>query len=470
MKLDINNLQQSQTPRFLADLGATFLRIGEGDSVADLACGTGEFLKYVAGKFNDVSLYGCDLESECCDIAKKTPELRNKNAEIECRDAFSLPEDKKFDKIFIQPPVGMRVEVDSRLRDVIEQTLGEPLRFSGNPCYDLLFAVMATQHIKNDGCALVVVSTSSCSNTSGRLLRKFLVEAGYLSCVISLPGKLLGYTSIPLTVLCLRKNCDETEMINGLGFDNQCGRKELTQGRGVALLDAAVQIGSDDVFVVKKKDIVSADYDIYPSKFFDPPYSYKYEVGLSEVTTVLRRGVVNGSKSNGIFNRRQSKANNYPFVRATNIGMGMLEGDFDEISKDFLPHRRIKLEDGDILLTKTGRPFKCAVVEELPWHEMYFQENLYLLRVDKRKVNPFYLCAYFISPRGQKMLAKAMVNGSTSSIPIKILRDLNIPLPNLENQAEIGDYFKHQITKIRKLKREIDEVVSETKTELMYEF
>ena len=465
-----SEIEQYQTPNFLSDLGEFFLGIGEGEKVADLACGTGEFLKYVEEKFQNVSLYGCDVIDGLCESAKSKFEKSSKMVQIECRDAFSIPDDAKFDRIFIHPPFGMKVDIDGNIQKLLKKTLGEDLKINKMVNADLLFAVLATQHLKDDGCAVVIVSASSCSNKAGKLLRKFLVDEGYLGEVISLPGKLLTYTSVPITALSLRKHCEGTQMIDGLGFDNKRGRKELVEGIGVGLLDAASQIGAEEVFVVKRKDIVDADYDIYPSKFCDPPFSYKYKVPLSSVLQVLRRGVVNGSKARCDFKNKNPKTREFPFVRASNIDFAVFTEKLNKIGEEFLPTRRICLKKGDILLTKTGGPFKCAVVDDLPIEDTYFQENLYLLRVDREKIDPYFLCAFFNSLKGQKMLSRAMVSGGTSSIPIKILKEQKIPLPNFENQKEIADYFKDQVSEIKDLKKHINDVIDDTKLELMYYF
>ena len=89
---------EHQTPKFLADLGYKFLFIAKDEVVADIACGTGEFLKYVLNKKDDVCLYGCELSADVYQELICNEELDSKNATFEMRDAFSLIGEKEFDK------------------------------------------------------------------------------------------------------------------------------------------------------------------------------------------------------------------------------------------------------------------------------------------------------------------------------------------------------------------------------------
>ena len=465
-----NEILNFQTPKFLADLGHTFLFVREGETVADIACGTGEFLKYVARKEENVSLYGCELNEGAYEKLISNDELNSKRVSLEKRDAFSLIGEKEFDKVFVHPPFCKRMQIKGELEDLLKETLqGEGFcRETSNS--DLMFSLLATQLIKDDGYAVVVVSASSCSNSAGKFLRKWLVDGGYLNMVISLPPKMLDNTSVPIVALGLCKNSESVRMVDATGFGTKEGRRALREGPGVGGILLAFDAGSEDVFDVSMDEIAKTEYDFLPEKYFNPPFSYKYSVSLSEVLVVARRGVINGNKSKTYLEQRKQHTNTFPFVRSCNIEDGVFSGNLDKIESEFVPSNAIPLAEGDILLSKTGKPFKCAVVDHLCPCETFFQENLYMLRCDRTKIDPYYLCAFFISDKGQKTLSRAMVDGGTTSLPIKKLKQVKVPLPQMSKQQKIGIEFQHLCDDVKDSKLKVKQAVSSLKFELRDHF
>ena len=458
-----------QTPEFLADLGYTLMYIKDGNTIADIACGTGEFLKFAANKENKVSLYGCDINTDAYQELKSSKLVSSTNTTLERRDAFSLIGEKQFDNVFVHPPFGQRMKIEGALEQLIKdilQTNDFPRETLNS---DLLFALLAAQLIKDEGSAIAIVSASSCSNENGKFLRKCLFEGGYIGTVISLPSKMLDNTSVPIVALGLGKNRASMFMFDGTIFGTKEGRKKLRDGSGVRSIDISFQMALNDVIKVSDKDIARADYDFMPDKYFDPPFSYKYEVPLQDVLSVLKRGVINGNKAKFNLNSVEDPADQVYFARARNIEYLIFSGELDRIETNCVPSNAIELENGDILLSKTGKPFKCVVVDDL-YFRTYFQENLYLLRVDRKKIDPYYLCAFLNSETGIRRLSKALVNGGTSSLPVQKLKQVKIPLPQMEHQRETGDRFKWQTGRIKKLLNAAEEVKSDLEYELSYLF
>ena len=459
-----------QTPEFLADLGYTLMYIKNGNTIADIACGTGEFLKFAANKENEVSLYGCDINTDAYQELKSSKLVSSTNITLERRDAFSLIGEKQFDNVFVHPPFGQRMKIEGALEQLIKdilQTNDFPRETLNS---DLLFALLAAQLIKDEGSAIAIVSASSCSNENGKFLRKCLFEGGYIGTAISLPSKMLDNTSVPIVALGLGKNRASMFMFDGTIFGTKEGRKKLRDGSGVLCINMAFQMASKDIINVSDKDIVQADYDFMPNKYFDPPYSYKYEVPLQDVLQILRRGVINGNKAQSRLNEFGCYTGTSRFVRANNLDNCVFSGTLGKIDKENVPANAIELEEGDILLSKTGKPFKCAIVDEEPYRKTYFQENIYLLRVDRNKIDPYFLCAFFNSQQGEECLSNALVKGGTSSLPIQKLKQVKIPLPQMHKQHEEAEFFKSQVKKIKTLMKKVEDARKSLKLELFYDF
>ncbi len=447
------------TPKFLADLGHTFLYVKNGETVADIACGTGEFLKYVASNEKDVSLYGCEIYSDIYEECVGRKELSFERVKLENRNAFTLVGEKQFDKVFVHPPFGQRIPIEGEVKDSMNQAFQSEFFERDTTCSDLLFAILATQVVKDNGYAIAILSASSCSNVKGRPFRRCIAESGYLNMVISLPSMMLENTSVPIVAIGLCKDSTNVRMVDATGFGTKEGRRELRSGTGVRDILLAYEVGSEDVFDVPAERIVQEDYDFLPEKFMKPSFRSNNAIELQEVLKLGRRGVINGCKSKTRPERREAHKGTLPFVRAHNIEDGVFHGTLDRIGEEFVPEKATPLQEGDILISKTGRPFKCAVVDHLPAECTYFQENLYLLRVDERKVDPYYLCAFFNSDSGQASLCSAMVNGGTLSLPIQKLKHARIFLPQMEKQQDIGIQFQHACEDIKDAKCRFKEAI-----------
>lgn len=462
------SVERFKTPKFLSEMAYRFLDIKEGDSVADIGCGTGEFLKYIQNKGKNLSLYGCEFAGKIFEELKKNKELNHKNVELEYRDANGLMGKREFDKIFIDIQLSLTEEFEEGLKNTLKRSLNIEDFAKSIKFYDLYYAAFASQLIKENGKAMVILSSTSCSNSNGRFLREFLIKKGYINTVISLPSKIVKY-KLPITVVIITKNNNSVSMYDGTTFGTKEGRKALKNGDGIAQLHKAFQTCSKDVHKISYDEIINNNYDFTPTKYCKQQYTVKCQTELQEVLSILRRGVINGNKSNYYYNKNNNNSSpNSSFVRTTNLVNGCLIGSLDRIDKKYIPKNAIPLENGDILLSKTIKPVKCAVVENINNNKTYFQENLYLLRVDKNKIDPYYLCAFLNSKYGQQCLQMSSVYGEISTIPIKELKNMKIYLPEMQKQKEIGELFKSNKKEIEDLTKKINQSTNKL-YELFYE-
>ena len=91
--------------------------------------------------------------------------------------------------------------------------------------------------------------------------------------------------------------------------------------------------------------------------------------------------------------------------------------------------------------------------------------NMYIISVNKEKLNPYYLLSFFNSKLGYNRL-DALATGSTvRSLPIEGLKNLKIPYISMEEQVTKGEKIRritHEITELKvqieRKKEEMEEV------------
>lgn len=126
-------------------------------------------------------------------------------------------------------------------------------------------------------------------------------------------------------------------------------------------------------------------------------------------------------------------------LRALNLRNGVLDlTDVKRINRtvsDMLP--RSKLFQNDILLTYTGNGYgDCAIITEND--KYHLAPNICKITPKTEKVIPYYLYSYIRSASFYKQMTNHMVGSSQPTIPMKILRELKIPLPSISIQRKIA--------------------------------
>ena len=101
-----------------------------------------------------------------------------------------------------------------------------------------------------------------------------------------------------------------------------------------------------------------------------------------------------------------------------------------------LINNRSNLEVNDILFSGTGTVGRTAIVQNPPtnWN---IKEGVYVIKPDRRKINPVYLLYLLQSGVIIKKYEGKIVGSPVISLPMYELRNLIIPVPSLEFQEEI---------------------------------
>jgi len=203
------------TPRCVVKLLVEMLEPYKG-RVYDPCCGSSgmfvqseEFIVAHGGKFGDISIYGQESNYTTWRLAKMNLAIRGIEGRIEHGDTFHNDRhpDLKADYILANPPFNVSDWGGERLRDDKRWKYGAPP--SGNANFAWVQHIV--HHLSPTGLAGFVLSNGSMSsNQSGEGdIRRSLVEADLVDCMVALPGQLFYSTQIPACLWFLgrdRKN------------------------------------------------------------------------------------------------------------------------------------------------------------------------------------------------------------------------------------------------------------------------
>ncbi len=196
---------QFYTPRCIVQLLVEMLEPYKG-RVLDPCCGSGgmfvqseEFVKAHGGKVDDLSIYGQESNPTTWRLCVMNLAIRGVGANIQWNPEGSFHNDAhkdlRADYVLANPPFNDSDWGGDRLRDDVRWKYGIPPKGNANFAWVQHFI----HHLSPKGMAGYVLANGSMSSQqSGEgEIRKNMVEADLVDCMVALPGGLFYSTGIP---------------------------------------------------------------------------------------------------------------------------------------------------------------------------------------------------------------------------------------------------------------------------------
>ena len=202
------------TPRSVVRVLVEMLEPYSG-RVYDPCCGSGgmfvqseKFVEEHGGRLGDIAIYGQESNYTTWRLCKMNLAVRGIDADIRWNNEGSFHKDElrdlKADYILANPPFNISDWGGERLREDVRWQFGVPP--VGNANYAWLQHIH--HHLAPNGTAGVVLANGSMSSQqSGEgEIRKAMIEADVVDCMVALPGQLFYSTQIPACLWFLARN------------------------------------------------------------------------------------------------------------------------------------------------------------------------------------------------------------------------------------------------------------------------
>jgi len=202
------------TPRSVVRVLVEMLEPYSG-RVYDPCCGSGgmfvqseKFVQEHGGRIGDIAIYGQESNYTTWRLAKMNLAVRGIDSDIRWNNEGSFHKDElrdlKADYILANPPFNISDWGGDRLREDVRWKFGVPP--VGNANYAWLQHIY--HHLAPNGEAGVVLANGSMnSSQSGEGdIRKAMIEADAVDCMVALPGQLFYSTQIPACLWFLARN------------------------------------------------------------------------------------------------------------------------------------------------------------------------------------------------------------------------------------------------------------------------
>ena len=205
---------QFYTPRCVVGVLVSMLAPYKG-RVYDPCCGSGgmfvqseKFVEAHGGKLGDISIYGQESNHTTWRLAKMNLAIRGIDCDLGAENADSfrrdLHKDLKADYVVANPPFNDSDWGGEHLREDVRWKYGTPPTGNGNFAWVQHFI----HHLAPNGMAgFVLANGSMSSGQSGEgEIRKAMIEADIVDCMVALPGQLFYSTQIPVCLWFLARN------------------------------------------------------------------------------------------------------------------------------------------------------------------------------------------------------------------------------------------------------------------------
>jgi type I restriction enzyme M protein len=205
---------QFYTPRSVVRVLVEMLAPYHG-RVFDPCCGSGgmfvqseKFVEAHGGRFADISIFGQESNATTWRLAKMNLAIRGIDNDLgkEHADSFhrDLHPDLKADFVLANPPFNSSDWGGDRLREDVRWKYGIPMVNNANYAWVQHFI----SHLNPTGIAGFVLANGSMSSNQSNEgeIRKNIIEADLVDCMVALPGQLFYSTQIPVCLWFLARD------------------------------------------------------------------------------------------------------------------------------------------------------------------------------------------------------------------------------------------------------------------------
>lgn len=436
------------------------LEIIKGNTVADLNCGIGKFVRKAwfslwnaTGSDEGLSVVGYSRDAEFAALTYILCNVTGVGAKVVAQSIFiSHPE--RYDRIALIPPFGMETRAINI--PMTQQVLAEcfenfpELRLSSA---DWVFAARAASLLAPGGRAVVAVPIHALNGTQSQVYREFLVRNQLIESVIAIPRGFLNGAAAGFAIVVIREGCREIKFINGEEYQISV--------EGARLLDVPRLL----------KDYHALnDYEAVTTKTLDAVYSR--ECNLTPDFYLGEDLVYNNSKPFGKIVREIRRGAKLP-VEAWKAVEG---DDLSPVKKVAFKHfseglineclpglttvppgaEDAVLEAGDLLISRMGFPFKVAVVEYRN-EKLVADENVWIVRMGGNRALAYYLRAYLESERGAKWLSRLSTGATLRTISAKNIEKIPVPDEDEETRDAIARELEKTTILVRENRKRLDD-------------
>ena len=358
---------------------------------------------------------------------------------------------------------------------------------NGTISSDWVIAAKVASMLSNNGRAALFVSTGSLVNKKEAAMRKMLLDEKKIEAVITLPSERIYYKNhfdvstfnqpLNCAIVILNNNNDYTKLIDlskliEANHDRLIDKHYICNGKNPIITANLIEVlldilndGEEDCSYLKipsPEEMADTAYSLHFNRYSDIYNLISDGVAFGQVIKSIRRGT---SVKNDIIEGSITKdLTDYYWLNGSDIQELITDYNLPNINKPEEKLEKYCAKNGTLIITKNGFPKKIAVVEIDENKRILVGDNCFIVDLDTRKINPYYLASFFNCDKGKKSLDRISAGTNINTISVADLKELLIPCPPLNNQISVSNKYQDILSEIQVLRlkeKELQEKLTE---------
>lgn len=447
----------------VADLVCDILNIADGESVADIGCGVGDFLRkaVLRGNAPQRRVVGYEKESELAALAEINIMGNGADVKILWDDYFSRKfEGELFDKVFSQPPFGQRgLPEKENVRDFIRRAFPDFPEIPASAACDWLYVARAVAVMHKAGRAVVILPPSAMHSQQAEPFRRYFVQRNLIEAVVELPPRLFTNTAISTCMVVFSEGNESVKMIRADNlFEKGRSTNTLTKEGAAQVVEAIRNANAQEEIcaVVAKADLLAESCNLTVLRHFADPIALSEGTPFRSLIKSAKRGAAITSKELDDLVCETDMGIQY--ISSGNINDGVVDAELMNISGVPKRYAGYCAANGDVIVTRVmanGSVFKVAVVELPEGRTLLPNGNILVVTVDPEKADPYFIKSCLENEYAQRYLRNSAVGNMVKTLHYKSLELLPIPVLPLERQKEIGDKCRAAVQRVVELRSQL---------------
>lgn len=305
--------------------------------------------------------------------------------------------------------------------------------------------------VAEEGKAVALMNAGQLTVKQFEEVRKFMCHGGYIEGVIMLPDKMYEDTWINPYLVVLGRGKNKVKFYDASSESEKYRIKgkriNVFNDKNINKIYEEYTIG-ENIVEVSIDELELNDYNLNPLRYLTKNDETTKTIKLGDALREVKRGMTLSASDMDVL--ISEEPSDKKCIVPASISGGMIssrlfyQGDLKKPGKN-------EVHYGQILVSKTGNPFRAALANE----NFLVAGNLYILDINSSILNPSYLRCFLNSELGQKELKKYATVSTTPVISIANLQKIEVPIFEEKRQIEINRRCEEIVADLDKCYKQI---------------
>lgn len=443
------------TSKQLSDTFLECVDLKKATNVLDLCSGEGYLLGRCEAVNHNLQLTGYEIYPLASLVCRMRLYIHKTNHRIYKANVLQTKITDKYDIVFSDYPWGIRI-TDIPIED---DNMVVPYKKNSVKA-DWNFILKAVNATKETGKTVTTAPLGVLWSTTriDTEIRKEIIDKGLLESIIIMPAGTYQSSAIAYCLMIFSRNNSKVKYIDA--SEAVIDSKSAFKGINVESIQELIHSeNSDKIKFVSNEEIKNANYALDYRRYFNDISNIKLTnpKKIKDIGTVFN-GYQYVSKN---LTELEPGIGNVSILKITNIDEGSI--DYDSMASANIDESKINkylLQENDILLTSKGTVLKMAVVTDINVRKIIPHNNLLVIRITDKAVNPLYVCNYLNSTTGKIFLESVLTGSVIKNVNKSGLLELPVPILDEDTQEVIANRYLILKNNIKELKTKLSSAIS----------